>query len=392
MHDKHTKEKMKPLTFNLKPSTVFYRPTWAEIDLDAIRYNFSQVKNIVKGTIKVLVVVKADAYGHGASQISKALIKEGVDYLGVAAVDEAIQLRQANIKKPILILSNILAKEADIVVRHDITQTVCTPDIAKLLNRSAKKQNKIAKVHIKVDTGMGRLGVWHERAFDFIKDILHLKNIKIEGIYTHLASADEDDAAFTHSQIEKFSQLIDNLLKHNIHLPLRHAANSMGVISFKNSHLNLVRPGLMIYGLYPRLDIPVKLHPAMSFKTKIIYLKETPPGRTISYGRTHVTKTHTKIATIPVGYADGYNRLLSNKAQVLVRGTRCPVVGRVCMDHTMIDVGSIKDVRVGDEVVLMGNQGKERITAEELANLCGTIPYEIVCWVSKRVPRVYKNV
>lgn len=368
----------------------FYRPTWAEIDLGAIRHNFNQVKNLIGSNVKILVAVKADAYGHGIVPVSQTLLESGADYLGVASIDEAMHLRQAGIKKPILIFTNALPKEIDTVVRYDITQTVCTTDTIKMLDESAKKQKKLARVHIKVDTGMGRLGVWHKEAVNFVKKILHLKNINIEGIYTHFPSADEDDATFTHKQIENFSRLIETLAKNKIHILFRHAANSMAVIGFKKAHLNLVRPGLMIYGLYPRTDLNIKLKPAMSFKTKIIYLKDTPPGRTISYGRTHITKTHTKIATIPVGYADGYNRLLSNRAQVLVKGTRCPVVGMICMDHSMVDVGRIKNINVGDEVVLFGRQGKQKITVEELASLCGTIPYEIVCWVSKRVPRVYK--
>jgi alanine racemase len=238
---------------------------------------------------------------------------------------------------------------------------------------------------------MGRIGVWHEEALNFIKNLSQLEGVQIEGIYTHFSSAGRDDF-FTDYQIDAFEKLLAKLEGFDIRIPLRHAANSIATVDFKRSHLNLVRPGFVIYGMYPKHTFPklIKLKPVMSLKTKISYIKETPPGRSISYGRTYVTHKHTRIATLPIGYADGYMRNLSNRAEVLVRGRRAPVVGKVTMDQTMIDVGQIKGARVGDEVVLVGRQGTEEIRMEKLARLAGTIAYESACSISNRVPRVYK--
>jgi alanine racemase len=238
---------------------------------------------------------------------------------------------------------------------------------------------------------MGRIGVWHEEAFEFISKIWRQKNIVIEGIYTHFSSIGRD-SFFTTYQIDSFERLIEKLEKHGMHIPLRHAANSIATVDYKRSHLNLVRPGLIIYGMYPKHTFPklISLKPALSLKTRIVFIKDTPPGRSISYGRTYITQKHTKIATLPIGYADGLFRNLSNKAEVLVHGRWAPVVGRVTMDQTMIDVGHIKNVKVGDEVVIIGKQGRREMRAEKFARLAGTIAYETVCSISNRVPRVYK--
>ena len=368
-----------------------YRPTWAEIDLKAIAYNYRQVKKAVGKNVRVMAVVKANAYGHGTVEVSAALEKEGVDYLGVATTDEAVRLRDYGIRAPILILGSILPEEVEIAVKNDITITLCSEDLLIPL-RSAAIGEKKAKVHIKIDTGMGRIGVWHEEAINFIKNLQEEKSIIIEGIYTHFSSAGRDEF-FTGYQIESFEKLLARIAEFDISIPLKHAANSIATVDFKRSHQNLVRPGLVIYGMYPKYNFPklIKLKPALSLKTKIVYIKDTPPGRSISYGRTFITHKHTKIATLPIGYADGYDRNLSNRAEVLVKGRRAPIIGRVTMDQTMVDVGHIKGVKLGDEVVLIGRQGRDEIRAEKLARIAGTIAYEVVCSISNRVPRVYKR-
>jgi len=368
----------------------FYRPTFAEIDLGAIRHNLEIVSHIVGSDTKILGVVKADAYGHGMSKVSKA-IADYVDYFGVASLDEAAVLRRIGIKKPILAIGAILPAEIEGVLRFNVIQAVSDLDIPRRLSRLALSRGRKVKVHVKVDTGMGRLGFWHEEAIGFIKEIAKLKNIVIDGIFTHFPNA-EADRVFTYNQIRNFKRLVEELWDNNIYIPVKHTANSMGLIDFKDSHMNMVRPGLMMYGIYPKETLMknILLRPALALKTKITYLKSIPKGRSISYGMTYVTPRPTKIATIPVGYADGYSRYFSNRAHVLVNGVSCPVVGRICMDMCMVDVGQLKKVKTGDEAVLIGRQGKEIIRAEELARLINTIPYEVLCNIGRRVPKVYK--
>ena len=367
-----------------------YRPTWAEIDLGAIEYNYRQVKRLVGKDVKIMAVVKANGYGHGTVEVSVVLEKIGVDYLGVATTDEAVRLRDHGIKTPVLILGSVLPSEVRVAIDKDITLTLCSYDLLREIKKETAAGAK-AKVHIKIDTGMGRIGIWHEEALHFIKNLQQEKNIIIDGIYTHFSSAGRDDF-FTNYQIEAFENLLKQLEGFDIQIPVKHAANSIATVDFKRSHLNLVRPGLIIYEMYPKHTFPklIKLKPALSLKTKIVYIKDTPPGRSISYGRTFITQKHTKIATLPIGYADGYERNLSNKAEVLVKGQRAPVIGKVTMDQTMIDVGHIRGVKLGDEVVLIGKQGRNEIRTEKLARLAGTIAYEVVCSISNRVPRVYK--
>lgn len=368
------------------------RPTKAEINLDAIGHNVSLLGDIIGEKVRMLAVVKADAYGHGIEEVSKKLVLCGIDYLGVATVDEAVVLRGLFKKGvSILVLGSIFVDEADDILKYDITQTIAGMDVALALSRAAKRYSKKAKVHIKIDTGMGRIGVWHTEAIDFIRRASRLDGIDIEGVWTHLSSADEENPDFTNEQIYIFRQLTENLDREGINIPLRHVANSMAVIGFGKSHLNLVRPGLVIYGLYPRKGLKgrVDFQPVMSVKTRIVFLKDVPAGRHISYGRTFIAAKPTRIATLPIGYGDGYPRILSNKASVLVSGIRAPVVGTVCMDQMMVDVGHIQGVKVGDEAVVLGRQGEDEVSAEELAELAGTIPYEVVCSISPRVPRVY---
>ena len=370
-----------------------YRPTWAEVDLKAIEYNYKQVRRLVGKNISIMVVVKANAYGHGTVEVSQVLEKLGVNYLGVATTDEAVRLRDHEIKTPILVLGSVLPDEVGVAVEKDITLTLASRELLEVIDRESEARKKRTKVHIDVDTGMGRIGIWHEEALNFIKNTCYeYKNIIVEGVYTHFSSAGRDDF-FTNYQIESFEKLLEQLEGFDVCIPMRHSANSIATVDIKRSHLNLVRPGLIIYGMYPKYTFPklIKLKPAMSLKTKIVYIKDAPAGRSISYGRTYITQKPTKIATLPIGYADGYARNLSNKAEVLVRGRRAPVIGKVTMDQVMIDVGHIRGVRVGDEVVLLGKQGREEIRAEKLARLAETIAYEFVCGISNRVPRIYKS-
>ena len=375
----------------MKKNKINYRPTWAEIDLSAVRYNYKKINSLLGNNTRIMAVVKANAYGHGIVEVSRVLEKLKTAYLGVATLDEAMVLRNAKIKLPILILGSILPEEAEAAVKNNITLTLCNKELFKKLVLLSSKKIK-PKVHIKIDTGMGRIGVWHEDAMNFIKCVSKNKEIEIEGIYTHFSIAGRDKF-FTRYQIKSFERIISALKDNKIIIPLKHAANSIACVDWREAHLNMVRPGIIIYGIYPKRSFArsLKLKPAFSLKTKIAFIKSTPPGRSISYGRTHITQTYTKIATIPIGYADGYGRILSNKAEVLVNGHRVPLVGKVTMDQAMVNVGSIKNVKVGDEVVLIGKQKNEEIRLERLARLAGTIPYEIVTGITSRVPRIYKS-
>ncbi|MBN2453612.1 MAG: alanine racemase [Candidatus Omnitrophica bacterium] len=370
---------------------IHHRPTWAEIDLKAIEFNLRQVRRHIGKGINIMTVVKANAYGHGTVEVSRVLQDSGVDYLGVATTDEAVRLRDHGITAPVLVLGSVLPAEVGIAVEKDITLTLCGDGLFDAIRKETKDGRKL-KAHIKVDTGMGRVGIWHEEAMDYIKKVSSEKGIILEGIYTHFSNAGRDDF-FTTYQIEAFEKLLSSVEKNWIKIPLRHAANSIATVDLHRAHLNLVRPGLVIYGMYPKYTFPkiIKLKPALELKTRIVFIKDTPPGRSISYGRTHITQKHTRIATLPIGYADGYGRKFSNKADVLIRGHRARVVGKVTMDQTMVDVGHIPLAKVGDEVVLIGKQGSEEIRAEKLARAADSIAYEVVCGISNRVPRIYKR-
>jgi len=370
-----------------------YKPAWVEVDLDAIAHNLALVRKITRPGTKVLGVVKADAYGHGAVPVAKRLIERGVDYLAVASLEEAVELRDAGINCPILVLGILHPTQVGDALDLNLTLTLFTKTMARALGEEARRRNTRARVHVKVDTGMGRLGVWFEDARAFIEEVASNENIEVEGVFTHLSSADEDEK-YTLEQISHFNNLLGALGESKLRIPYRHAANSMGLLGYKAAHFNMVRPGLMLYGLYPdnKAQRPYKLAPAMSFYARVVWLKDTPAGRAISYSRTYVTKSATKIASLPVGYSHGYPRALSNKAHVLIAGSRAPVVGRICMDQTMVDVGRLSNgVKLGDKVCLLGEEQGGKIKAEELAEICGTISYEIVCWISKRIPRIYIN-
>jgi alanine racemase len=340
-----------------------------------------------------LAVVKADAYGHGAIPVSKKLEELRVDFLGVARVQEGIELRNGGIKKPILVLSGIYQEEVEEVLDYKLTPMVYRLEIAEALSAAAGKRGKKVPVHLKVDTGMGRIGVLAEEAPAFANRVRQFENLEIEGIASHLSTADEGDSAFAAQQLKRFSRTIEEMKRLDIDPPFCHIANSAALVNLPAAHFTLVRPGIMLYGSYPSASLKdkISLRQVMSWKSHIADLKKLPAGYPISYGRTFITQRPSLIAAIPVGYADGYNRLFSNRGEVLIKGMRAPVAGRVCMDWTMADVTDITGVEVGDEVVLMGSQSGQEITPEEMGGWIGTIAYEILCSVGKRVSRIYKG-
>ncbi len=367
-------------------------PTWIEIDLDAIAQNVKNIKQLI-GEKELMAVVKGNAYGHNILEVSSVVLNNGATQLAVARLEEGIFLRKAGITVPILILGLTLKQQAELLVSYNITPTVCEYEMIEKLSESAIKEGKVVKVHLKVDTGMGRIGIFSHDILRFIKRIRALKNVEIEGIFTHFSVADEKDKTYTEKQFRKFMGVLTALEKEGIRIPIKHLGNSATLLDLPHMWLDLVRPGISIYGLYPSTEVQktIKLIPAHSFKTRIVFLKELSMGESIGYGRTYTTnQRRTKVASLPLGYADGYNRLLSNQGEVLVRGSRFHIIGRICMDQTMIDVTNLPQVEIGDEVVLWGRQGQEEITIEEIAEKIGTINYEIVHMPDKkRVPKLF---
>jgi len=337
-------------------------------------------------------VLKADGYGHGAVAVAKTSDKI-VDYYGVAIVEEAVEFRKAGIDKPILILGVTNKDQYEQVVKYDVTQTIFTYESAKLLNEECKKQNKTAKVHIKIDTGMGRIGLKDdEKSVRVIRKIAKLSNIEVEGIFTHFANADEKNKFRAHQQLFKFNAFLEHLKENGIDIPIKHMSNSAATIDIPESNMDMVRCGIATYGLYPSSEVckeNVELTPAYSLRSRVTYVKEVGFGAGISYNSTYITSKTTKVATIPVGYADGYARSLSSKGRVLINGKSAPIIGRVCMDQFMVDVTDIESVKEGDIVTLVGRDGDEYISVEEIAGLAGSFNYEFVCDIGKRVPRVY---
>lgn len=367
---------------------------WAEIDLDAIAQNVREIRRITGKRTEIMGAVKADAYGHGVMETVRTMLDNGVTRLAVSMLDEAIQLRKLGINVPILILSYTDPARAEEIILNEVTQTVFTHDLAKALSESAVRLNRNVKIHVKVDTGMTRVGFMP--GYSAVKNILEisgLPHIIIEGLFTHFASADENDKSYTLMQFEKFMSICSELGRVGVHIPVKHVCNSAGIIEFPEMHLDMVRPGIILYGLYPSREVDshkISLKPAMTLKANVILVKDVEESTCISYGRTFKTSRKSRIATIPIGYADGYTRLLSNKGKVLIHGRTAPVVGRICMDQCMVDVTDLgEEVKTGDEVVLFGRQGDASISVEEVAADIGTISYEVVCIIGKRIPRVY---
>lgn len=371
------------------------RPTFAEIDLEALRANVAVVRRSVPSRAAVLAVVKADAYGHGFLEISRELERQGVDAFGVAFLAEAIQLRKSGIDKPILLLGGVYPGQERKCVGFGISSAVFSLDQLKAFDLAAGKLYRKALVHLKVDTGMGRLGIPYDQVPALLDALKLLPNIYLEGVLSHFASADELDESgqyFTRQQAERFSWAVEQVRKAGFAPRYIHIANSAGALLNDYLFCNLVRPGIALYGALPSPDFQgrLTLRPVMRLKSKIAMLKWVEPSTPISYGRRFTAEQRSLIASVPVGYADGYPRALTNKGQALVRGQRAPVSGTVCMDWLMLDVTHIPGVAVGDEVTLMGEDRQgNRVFAEELAEWAGTIPYELFCGISKRVPRVY---
>lgn len=378
-------------------SQILYdsRPTFAEIDLGALRHNFQVIKSSVPRGTEILAVVKADAYGHGFMDISRELERLNVNAFGVAFLAEGIQLRKSGIDRPILLLGGVYPGQERKCIGYNLSTAVFTLDQARALNQAAGKLFRKAQVHLKIDTGMGRLGISYADAPDFLKELKKLPNIALEGIISHFASADELDEPgqyFTRLQAERFAWVLSEARLAGFAPRYTHIANSAAALLRDVPGCNLVRPGIAMYGALPSADFQGKLDlkPVMCLKSRIAMLKWVEAGTSISYARRFTTSDRTLIASVPVGYADGYPRALTNRGEVLIRGQRARVSGTVCMDWIMLDVTAVKDVAVGDEVVLIGpDNAGNRISAEELAMAAGTIPYEIFCGISKRVPRVY---
>lgn len=366
---------------------------WIEIDLEALRHNYFQVRDRMSADTRVVGVVKSDAYGHGMIPVALELVACGADFLAVSKYWEAQELRNAGIRAPILTLLGLEPSEMEEAIRREVRPAIFRMDHAKLLSRASRRLNMPAKVHLKVDTGMGRLGVQCDQVESFLDELMKLPGIQLEGILSHFASADEADKSYCKYQISRFQDILRILSDRGHPLLCAHIANSAGLLDLPGAHFELVRPGIMLYGSQPsgELDNPADLRPVMSFKSKVLQAKDVVVGQPIGYGRTYVAGRPSRIATIPVGYDDGYPRLLSNRGEVLVKGMRAPLVGRVSMNMITVDVTHIPDVVDDDEVVLLGAQGKERITAEEIAELCGTISYEIYCNMGRHRFKYFLN-
>ena len=373
------------------------RPTWAEIDLNNLAANFNQVKQRVSPTARVMAVVKANAYGHGAVECARRLAREGADWFGVALPEEGIELRDSGITQPILCLAGFWPGQAAACIRHGLTAVVYRLEMIEALNQAAVNAGVVADVHVKVDTGMGRLGVRFDQLSEFVAALERFRNVRIDGVMTHLAAADDASCQpLTHDQIQRFDGAVTVFRDHGYRPTQLHLANSAGLFGHRESWGNLVRPGGVLYGLWrdvlPLTTSKPGLLPVMSLHSRICLLKWVPPGETIGYGCTFEASRRSRIATLPVGYHDGYMRGLSNRAHAIVRGIYAPVVGRVSMDLTLIDVTDVKGVEIDDQVTLLGwnrENAELKIAAEELARIAGTLSYEVTCGVSDRVPRVY---
>ena len=369
----------------------FLRPAYLEIDLDAVAFNVRNIKKKLGQGVELMVIVKADGYGHGAYPVACVVLENGADSLGVAILEEGVQLRDKRIKAPIANLYPEPHQRAKKIVEYDLEQVVTDLKLVKNLSQEALKQNKSCNVYIEIDTGLGRYGVLPEDTRALAKKIKTLPNIRLKGVLSQFSTADARKKDFAFKQLKVFKDTLDELKAHSNHIPITSIANSGAVLDIPASYFNQVRVGHLLYGLYPSSETSesIRVKPAMRLKSKVVFIKEVGKGTPISYGKTYVARKKTKIATIPLGYADGYSRLLSNKGEVLIRGKRAKVVGRVCMDAFMVDVSHIPHVKVGDEVVVMGKQGKDQITAHDLGRWTNTFAYEIMTRMGKRLPIVY---
>ena len=369
------------------------RPTWVEIDLSAIGNNTRRLKSLVGSRVRLLATLKADAYGHGALKVARTVLHNGASMLGVATVSEAAPLRKAGISAPILVFGYVPPWQMREAVRLNLTVTLYTLESARALSRAALALGKTVKVHVKIDTGMGRLGVRAEQIDEILtllQEIVALPGIELEGIYTHFAMADAQDLTHTRIQLARFQDVLSVVEAKHLRPPLIHAANSAATLNLPEAHFDMVRPGIALYGMDPSTEVrlPEGFRAALSFKTQVAQVKVVPAGECISYGCTYTTDRTTRVAVLPVGYADGFRRAPTNWGTVLIHGQEAPLLGRVCMDQCMVDVSHILQVRMGDEVVLIGRQGTATLSAEQVAQRLGTINYEVVAEILARVPRV----
>ena len=363
------------------------RAAWVEIDLGAIAHNYKEIRKHMQPDAKLCAVVKADAYGHGAIAVARKAIAAGAEYLAVATISEAMKLREAGFTTPLLILGLTKPDSSFDIVDAELTQTVCRIDLVQALSAEAVAQGKRVKVHLAVDTGLGRIGVRPEDAAHFARVITAMPGIELEGVFSHFALADITDKTFSIEQIRRFQEACDAIAAAGIEVPIRHIAESAAILDLPDVHFDMVRAGILQYGLWPSDEVthPLQLRPAMKFCARIVYIKTIPPGTSIGYGRNFIAARESRIATISVGYADGYLRAYKG-GFVEVRGKRAPIAGRICMDQCMIDVTDIPEAKLGDIVTLFGS---ETLTADDLARLANTISYEVLCLVSKHVSRIY---
>lgn len=370
--------------------------TWAEINLDALEHNIREIRKITNPNAQIMAVVKADAYGHGVEKCAEVLLKNGADRFAVATLNEAIELRRLFSDVPILILGSSLESEADELVKNDITPNVYLTEFAKALSESALKLKKPVKVHIKLDTGMSRIGfpIHDGDNSDVIEEILAISRmpmLEIEGIFSHFATSDEANEDYTRLQFKRFMSVCDELAERGLTIPIKHICNSAGIMMYPEYHLDMVRPGVILYGMYPSDEVDktkLDLKYVMSLKSIITYVKEIEPGRGVSYGKEYIADGVARIATVPIGYADGYSRLLASNAKIAVGEKLFPIAGRICMDQCMIDVSCVNNIKRGDEALIFGNGA---VTADDIAAWLGTINYEVTCMLGHRVPRVYKH-
>jgi alanine racemase len=362
-----------------------------EVDLAALVHNFKEIRKKVGAGCKIMAVVKANAYGHGAVPVASALARAGADWLGVASTEEGVELRESGLSLPILVMGGILEPELELLVAHQLSPVVYHPETLSLLEDAAAKSGVPIKIHVKVDTGMGRLGLSPDIAASFIQQIVQRGRLIVQGLMTHFAEADLEDQSYIQEQILHFRRVLKDLDERGIKIPLCHLANSAAILYHPTVHFQMVRPGIALYGYAPgaKTSSDTGLKPCLKFSTRIVQVKRVPKGTGISYGRSFVTKRESLIASLPVGYSDGYSRRLSNKGQVIIHGNRAPIVGRVCMDMTMVDITEVPQARIGDSVVLLGQQEDQTITADEMAQWLGTISYEVLSMLNPRIARSY---
>lgn len=377
-----------------KQNTTGHRPTWAEVDLNALAANFQIVKHRVGSNANVMAVVKANAYGHGAAQCARRLEREAADWFGVALPEEGIELRGAGITKPILCLAGFWDGQANLCLQYGLVPVVYRLDVIEAFDRAASERGVVADVHVKIDTGMGRLGVRFDDLGDFANSVKKFQNIRVDGLMTHFAAADEPSCKpLTKDQVVRFENAVAAFREHGFQPTYRHLANSAAIFAQPSAWGDMVRPGGVLYGLWRDILAPSdraeKFQPVMSLHSRISFLKWVPPGETVGYGCTFEASRKTLVATIPVGYEDGYMRALSNRGHAIIRGTHAMVIGRISMDLTLVDVTNVPGVQLDDEVLLMGHEAGLSVTAEDLAKTAGTLSYEVTCGIGERVPRIY---